>query len=394
MGEKGASIDLVTQIDTIKEALKKHDYACVLELLAGVPDTSSIPRYHSKIKCSVLHLIAAHLPKWENEEEKLQYQNMVNETLRKAQKIDVRETANTAQTPLLNAAERGNSWLCERLVSAGANINLQDRDGLGGLHCACFSGSLETVEFFVKRLTQEKINEKSYGSWDLLEWLEQVPEVERSEWDDDDEGTVRYARRRYADDYEDWEPQYVEEEDADRKSLFENEGLTPLHCALMSGELEIMEYLLENGASVAYYDADGLNFLTYDVRYGCPINAKTFLRTLELFQKYGGDINTPDATGSTPLCTAVLKGNLEAVLWLLEAGALPESRLYRPECFKLPKDDANLKMFNELKKKSKQMNGPNPLIHELFEALELKQSLAVELPEGLKMEGSVRAKSL
>src|SRR5690606_5803818 len=63
-------------------------------------------------------------------------------------------------TPLLSAAEAGNSKTVKILVQIGASLRTVDYYGEGAMHWAATSGDRETLQFFIDQFGVAKINTK------------------------------------------------------------------------------------------------------------------------------------------------------------------------------------------------------------------------------------------
>ncbi len=94
-------------------------------------------------------------------------------------------------------------------------------------------------------------------------------------------------------------------------------GSTPLHFAAISGNLDIVRLLLENGAEVNAKTNGG------DLPGVTPIHAAAFegqTRIVELLLVKGADINAVTQSGYTPLRRSVDQGDLVMAKLLLEKG--------------------------------------------------------------------------
>ena len=92
------------------------------------------------------------------------------------------------------------------------------------------------------------------------------------------------------------------------------EGGTPLHTAARGGHLEVIKFLIANGADVNARRKDGESAVSEAVFNG-HIDAARFLIAS------GANINNVGAEGHTPLHWAALHGNVDAATLLMERGA-------------------------------------------------------------------------
>ncbi|XP_033640843.1 L-asparaginase 1-like [Asterias rubens] len=131
-------------------------------------------------------------------------------------------------------------------------------------------------------------------------------------------------------------------------TLADYDGRTPLHQAASTKNIEVVQYLLENGCSVHQKDSFGNTPFFESIRcknieviklikktgghlmHSCANETGTILchaaalddsATLEAFHIAGVDINSTDYCGNTPLHVAVRKGSEASIRFLLEAGA-------------------------------------------------------------------------
>lgn len=121
-----------------------------------------------------------------------------------------------------------------------------------------------------------------------------------------------------------------------------NRGMTPLHLSAISGQLEITEILLNNGANVNFftpasetplYQAIKFNNVTvaeFMIDKGADINLSLGLQTaalqnntemLQLLIRKGGDVNYQNSRVDAPLHIASEKGFIEIAKLLLNNGA-------------------------------------------------------------------------
>ncbi|KAF3656940.1 putative serine/threonine-protein phosphatase 6 regulatory ankyrin repeat subunit C-like isoform X2 [Capsicum annuum] len=127
----------------------------------------------------------------------------------------------------------------------------------------------------------------------------------------------------------------------------DEEGWVPLHSAASSGNVEIVEILLNRGADVNQKNDGGRTALHYAaskgrakiaellISPGAKINAKDKVgctplhraastgnsELCELLIEEGAEVDEVDKAGETPLMTAVVCGNKEVALLLIRHGA-------------------------------------------------------------------------
>jgi ankyrin repeat protein len=97
-------------------------------------------------------------------------------------------------------------------------------------------------------------------------------------------------------------------------------GSTPLHVASRSRvNIEVLTYLLEQGANMEARNERGHTPLHIAVKYGTIEHVNVLLRA-------GAKMNVHDSQGKTPLHFASHKGDIASLEALLHAGADPEAR--------------------------------------------------------------------
>ncbi len=93
-------------------------------------------------------------------------------------------------------------------------------------------------------------------------------------------------------------------------------GKQALHFAVLGGNVELVEFILQHGGNVNAQDVDGLTPIHYAATTGN-------VSVLVLLVRFGAFINTQDHQGETALFYAVREGQINALKLLLQAGANP-----------------------------------------------------------------------
>jgi ankyrin repeat protein len=87
-------------------------------------------------------------------------------------------------------------------------------------------------------------------------------------------------------------------------------GMTKLHHAVQTGDLGLVEFLIQRGASANFRDENGQTPLHYAAERG-------FIECMEVLVKHGGDLHITDNFGFSPLLWAVIAGQEGATMRLL-----------------------------------------------------------------------------
>lgn len=186
------------------------------------------------------------------------------------------------QTPLGVAAQRGAVNAIEALLAAGADPNLADTRGHTPLQFACWTGSTEAA----LALLENGADPKSVDEAGQTPLACAVPE-----------GNADLVNR-------------LLEAGADPETSDPRYGLPVLHVAAMLGSADMVEALINKGASVNLKDADGKVAFDYAVRYGHTDVA-------QVLKSHGARGNIPEAfDGSLAAQGDVAEG--EAVIWYLD----------------------------------------------------------------------------
>ncbi|MCP9262962.1 Poly [ADP-ribose] polymerase [Dirofilaria immitis] len=208
--------------------------------------------------------------------------------------------------PLHNACAYGHLVVAELLIKHGANLNAADKWGYTPLHETALKGKFDVCKLLLLsgadpkhkgrdgKIPLDVVKEGADDVYDLLRGDEAVLEAAK-------EGDVEKIRKIII-------PATINCRDI--RGRFS----TPLHLAAGYNNLEVAQFLLENGAEVNLKDKGGL----------IPLhNASSFghLEIASLLIEFGAEVNHPDKWGYTPLHEAAQKGRTQICSLLLSNGA-------------------------------------------------------------------------
>ncbi|XP_035686795.1 ankyrin repeat domain-containing protein 6-like [Branchiostoma floridae] len=104
-----------------------------------------------------------------------------------------------------------------------------------------------------------------------------------------------------------------------KTTLLEEDGCTALHRAVVGGHVEVVQALIEEGASVDRQDQHGNTPLHEAAWNG-------YSRTVELLIKARANIHAKNENGFTPLHLAVQNGHSQSCRMLLMGGCMPDAK--------------------------------------------------------------------
>lgn len=257
---------------------------------------------------------------------------------------------------LSNAAEKGYAYAIKRLLDAGVDVNLSDRNNVTALHHAASPGHLEVVKVLiqaganvnaakycgdtplhyaaqrghidvVKELIQSGAGAnylasggKKPSEWakekghheivqflapytiDLCDPLALVDSMGKGHWRDID--AIFQAKSKRIKHF----PEYI------TINTTTKYGTSALHKAAENGHVETVDYLVQNKANVNILDFLNMTPLHSAATMGHSDIISTLLEA-------GANINAVSTTGNTALILAATHGHVEAVKTLILAGA-------------------------------------------------------------------------
>lgn len=195
---------------------------------------------------------------------------------------------NKGWNALMYAASEGHNDLITVLVQAGLNVNEASNYGLTPLHIATANGYSETSKYLIE--LGANIYALDSDGWSTLMYASQSGDLE----------LVQYLVSQNV--------------NINQQDNGEYGGMTPLTLAIDSGNIEIAEFLLLNGADPNIEDTSGLNALIYSAYAGAT-------NLLDMLLQKGMNPDHQTTEGMTALMYAATYGELEAVQLLLDNNA-------------------------------------------------------------------------
>ena len=214
--------------------------------------------------------------------------------------------------------------VCQVLIDAGTDIEIEDEDGCTPLLRASMSGKFATVKLLVEAGARVSVADEDgqtcltyatvYGHTQTVRYLVGLPGVDMSHRDNSYFGytAMLMAAEKHADVLE-----VLIDAGADIEAT-NNTGMSPLLVASWFGNLRSVEVLLKAGAGVSVADNEGRTCLTL-----AAFNGHT--ETVPLLCMPEVDVNQ-SLGGCTPLHGAAAKNHSDVAQVLIDAGADIEAR--------------------------------------------------------------------
>ncbi len=202
------------------------------------------------------------------------YSNIVNILLKSGSQVNTQDDSGyepTGYTPLHEAAKFGHVDILNILLEYGADVNLRTVNSRSPLYLAVYNNNVEIIDILSKPLFEAV----EAGRLDKIQILE------------DDIVSV---------------------------DLKNSEGMSLVAISAEKGYIDIVKYLLANGATLNTIDMWGWSPL-----HSAVIGGNSEM--VKLFIEYGLEVDESSHEFMTPLHYACLEGNKEIVQILLEHGA-------------------------------------------------------------------------
>jgi len=245
-----------------------------------------------------------------------------------------------ARHPLHWAARWGLTGVASRLLAEGYSITARDADGATPLHVASREGHLEVAtvllaDWAIEERDKHGATPLHYAAWggsrETAELLVSRGASPRSR-DTLGRTPLHYARSAAVaellfskgaqvddDGIPENEPAFMKDllKEQPQALLVSAPGGTPLDSAAGRGDVEVMKFLLDHGASVDSKNRWGITPL-HEAAAGGHLGA------VELLVERGADVNAKDRDGDTPLVAAqAISHSKRVARFLREHGAKP-----------------------------------------------------------------------
>lgn len=234
---------------------------------------------------------------------------------------DLEAKSNLSETPLLLAAAGSKLDTMQWLLDQGVRTDAKTKDGDFAIHYATRYGDVNAVKFCIEKLGQSLETKDLSGETPFL-IAAQENKLETMRWLMS-QGADIEAKSTHGDFAIHHAARYGSLEtvkfcvEALKQSL-EAKGLverTPLLAAARGNKLDIIRWLIDQGANINAKSASG----DLAIHFAAQSNSSDALKfCVEILNQ---DLEVRDALGNTPLLSAVEYGSLNTVSWLIEQGA-------------------------------------------------------------------------
>jgi ankyrin repeat protein len=200
----------------------------------------------------------------------------------------------------------------------GANVNIQDENGLSPMHFAAANGNIEMVNSLLKKGADINIKDNqdrspmhlaaSNGKTDMV-WLLADNKAKIDQVDKSGATPLHSSAKNGHKDI----VEFLASNGAN-VNIQDNQKTSPMHFAASSGNINMINSLLQKGADINIQDGNGQSPMHF-----AASNGKTDM--VKFFLDKGVDINIQDGNGLSPMHWAAWHGNKDMVNSLLAKGA-------------------------------------------------------------------------
>jgi len=207
----------------------------------------------------------------------------------------VNATDSTNITALMLAADLGRLESVKILIEHGADIHGRDCDNIQAKDRASYSGHTDVVSYLSKCSSNCIVMESAHNRYPLSDIL--IDSRCNTALHLTTDFTVMWSLL-----------------DNGANAEAENiDGLRPIHCAVRTGLVELVELLIQHGANVDAADIFGNRPLHDAVCHG--------LNVVQLLVQHGAKLNVQNIDGKTPLHIAIERQQCDVIMFLLSQDA-------------------------------------------------------------------------
>jgi ankyrin repeat protein len=230
---------------------------------------------------------------------------------------------------IFDVVREGDLVTLSDLIKAGCDVNNRDEDGVTLITVAASLGNLKIIKMLVDAgANVDQVNKYAQtvdehnplsaaaiqGDRDVIDYLKTKTKPKRRS---------TYLKNALIEAVEDKNIKVVQtlvsihnvETNIHRSGVWSKKGWSILMDAAQSGNLAMVQTLVESGANVNYADGDEGN-----TPMMCAISSKN-PEIVSYLLRMGANVNMPYSSGKTPLMKAAELGNSQIVLILIEADA-------------------------------------------------------------------------
>lgn len=232
--------------------------------------------------------------------------------------------ADNSSTGLIVATKKNDANMVKKLLELGANINAQDSLGYTSLHYAASNGHDDVIWLLLESGADAQIKtHQGQSAMDLAVANDKLRSVQlikdaRPDLAVTPSGSVVKEEETVASQESEKVISQQQVSDADMKAMriqqLAAQVQSPLHKAVLEGDLELVRKMLKDGSE----DVDGFDNLgSTPLMYAAYIGHQ---EVAKLLLEYGADIDSQNEAGLSCLHIAVFGENKEMVRLLLESG--------------------------------------------------------------------------
>ncbi|CAB3398907.1 unnamed protein product [Caenorhabditis bovis] len=185
------------------------------------------------------------------------------------------------RTPILWCASNGNVEAMKVLQNSGGDIMAKDKDNLGVLHCAASHGYHEVIEYYMSRVSREKV---------------------------DDQDRAGHTALFYAVTFGHYESALKLLQNGANPNHQDQRLRTPCHCAASKGQMRMLKLLKHYNASFDISNYRG------DLPFHEAVQSGSKDVVEWILSRDDSVLDTPNHNGRTAMHLAAAAGNLELII--------------------------------------------------------------------------------